>query len=478
MDSHPQQRFPTLANYDRFSFADDFAREATLADTGERIWILRLGVIERYQGWVLEGPDGFHILVKAQYTRKHGGHVYFPWLGGDLGFSDEIIAHHQLVAKQRYSIRAYARKKDLDPDDVLSEYDISKQDLGSGTSREVVKAVNKKSPEDVDEDSDSSLTSLSSLVPLMNHWKAKNLQPSNKTTGKKRPRNAKLLKGAKAIKIEPEEEIAKITAPEKQHEILFPRLPSSRIQQRTLPQQNSPPRGLPLCAYYHQGRIYKIDGLEFGYNESDKSYEIHHNGANLAKIHPDLRIQTQKLQKIFWALEGKKMRFESSSTMDNNNVDPILDIEMCHEKDVQRLLAMLQESRAVFVKGESQAILERKFKERSERQQKELCDDLMTPSPFAEPTATTNLQTPPSSLGTPFFTPTTRTTSNPNPTTNSPPVNITLHFFLADPSLGAIPHSFPSLTALPSHRRFFTLAIAAYETVPGVKGSGGVVAAS
>ncbi|KAL8835030.1 MAG: hypothetical protein Q9176_007173 [Flavoplaca citrina] len=127
IDTHPNLRIPELAKYDRNSFENSFAMEASLTETNERIWIIRLGVIDLYQGWVLEKLDGSVVLVKAQYRK--GGYVYYGWLGGDLGYSDEVIAHHKNVPRLVLTIRLYARMRNLDAEDVLNEYDISKEAL-------------------------------------------------------------------------------------------------------------------------------------------------------------------------------------------------------------------------------------------------------------------------------------------------------------------------------------------------------------
>lgn len=127
IDTHPNLRIPELARYDRNSLENSFAMEASLTETSERIWIVRLGVIDQYQGWVLEKLDGSVILVKAQYRK--GGYVYYGWLGGDLGYSDEVIAHHKDVPRLVLTLRLYARRRNLDAEDVLNEYDISKEAL-------------------------------------------------------------------------------------------------------------------------------------------------------------------------------------------------------------------------------------------------------------------------------------------------------------------------------------------------------------
>lgn len=127
IDSHPNLRIPELSKYDRNSLEDNFALEASLVETGARVWILRLGVMDMYQGWVLEKPDGSKMLVRSHYRK--GGHVYYGWLGGELGYSDEVIAHHQDVPRLVLSLRLYARRKKLDAEDVLNEYDVSKEAL-------------------------------------------------------------------------------------------------------------------------------------------------------------------------------------------------------------------------------------------------------------------------------------------------------------------------------------------------------------
>lgn len=127
IDSHPDLRIPELARYDRNSLENNFAIEASLVETGERVWIIRLGVIDMYQGWVLEKSDGSKILVKSHYRK--GGHVYYGWLGGEMGYSDEIIAHHKDVPRLVLTLRLYARRQSLDAEDVLNEYDVSKDAL-------------------------------------------------------------------------------------------------------------------------------------------------------------------------------------------------------------------------------------------------------------------------------------------------------------------------------------------------------------
>ncbi|KAL9028565.1 MAG: hypothetical protein Q9196_003084 [Gyalolechia fulgens] len=133
---------------------------------------------------------------------------------------------------------------------------------------------------------------------------------------------------------------------------------SSRAHERNDVQRNPSVWGFPLQAYYSHGNVHKDDGLKIIYMESDESYDIHRHALNLAKANPELRIDPKKLQRIFWAWEGKKMRFESSKS---GKVDNVLDIELRHEKDVQTFTAALQGPRAT---------LDKKFEYRVEQQRR------------------------------------------------------------------------------------------------------------
>lgn len=124
----------------------------------------------------------------------------------------------------------------------------------------------------------------------------------------------------------------------------------SHTLQSDCPQEDTSPWSIALGAYNLQGKIQRHDSLGLVYNVNVKSFDIHHSGINLAESRPELRIQPAKLQKVFWADGGTKMRLQSSKT---GNVDNVLDIEMCSPKDVQTLIAMLQESDHMTVKRES-----------------------------------------------------------------------------------------------------------------------------
>ncbi|KAL8646681.1 MAG: hypothetical protein Q9226_006756 [Calogaya cf. arnoldii] len=127
------------------------------------------------------------------------------------------------------------------------------------------------------------------------------------------------------------------------------------------------PWGMPLRSYNFRGQTCMDDGLALVYNDNEKSYEIHCSGMNLAKIHPDLRIRPKKLQRILWAQEGTKMRFQSSKVVD---MDEVLDLEVCNQKDVQTLNACLQENGSIFSKGIDREKLHQMFDHRIKEHQK------------------------------------------------------------------------------------------------------------
>ncbi|KAL8968857.1 MAG: hypothetical protein Q9197_004644 [Variospora fuerteventurae] len=214
MEDHPSQRFPEVTRYDRYSIEGQFATEATLTESGERIWITRLGVVGQYLGHLLEKADGTCMLVKTSFLRKYGGHVYFPWLGGELGFSDEEVAHHRDIPKHRISIRAYARKRDLNAEDILNDYDISKEDLEHAASYSTAPEVPFRGI-NAAEESDSSLTSLSSLAPLIHNYKARKAKlqasPPRVTKKKRHLHNKAPPPQPKAIKLEAQDEPYGIT---------------------------------------------------------------------------------------------------------------------------------------------------------------------------------------------------------------------------------------------------------------------------
>ncbi|KAL8686772.1 MAG: hypothetical protein Q9218_006877 [Villophora microphyllina] len=165
INSHSQWRVPVLSRHDQDSLEHNFAMEATLVDSGDRVWICRVGVVDKYQGWVLEQPNGCYVLVKSHYTRKDG-HAYYPWIGGDdFAFGSDMMANHNDCPKVALNIKTYARKRGLDAEDVLNEHDISLRDLkpDSPVAAGESSAISPKIAEahgEVQEMSTSSLTSL------------------------------------------------------------------------------------------------------------------------------------------------------------------------------------------------------------------------------------------------------------------------------------------------------------------------------
>ncbi|KAL9009424.1 MAG: hypothetical protein Q9173_005548, partial [Seirophora scorigena] len=129
------------------------------------------------------------------------------------------------------------------------------------------------------------------------------------------------------------------------------------------------PWGIAVRAYYFQGRVHQGDSLGLVYNDKAKCYDIHQGGQSLAKNNHELRIQPVKLQKIFFTLEGTKMRFHSSKV---GTADTILDIDLRHEKDAQQFIAKLQEGGPLFVKGESKNKMARMFDHRLGTLQKDM----------------------------------------------------------------------------------------------------------
>ncbi|KAI4257014.1 MAG: hypothetical protein LQ352_001842 [Teloschistes flavicans] len=115
-------------------------------------------------------------------------------------------------------------------------------------------------------------------------------------------------------------------------------------------QENPAPWNLRLKAYNFQGKRHADDSLALVFNKNFDSYDIHHNGSNLAKEYPALRANPAKVFKIRWAINGTKIRLSSSKV---GNYDNELDIEMYTERDVVKLNTKLQELRSIDVKGES-----------------------------------------------------------------------------------------------------------------------------
>ncbi|KAL8666796.1 MAG: hypothetical protein Q9168_007403 [Polycauliona sp. 1 TL-2023] len=135
-------------------------------------------------------------------------------------------------------------------------------------------------------------------------------------------------------------------------------IPRPKATKNRYPQEKPAPWDLPLHAYNFQGEIHVDDASALVYNDAERCYDIHCSGENLGRQCPGLRIRPDKLQNIIWAREGAKMRFKSSKIID---VDNVLDIELCGQKDVMKLNARLQEHGSYSVKGESRERMDQMF---------------------------------------------------------------------------------------------------------------------
>ncbi|KAI4180106.1 MAG: hypothetical protein LQ346_007062 [Caloplaca aetnensis] len=153
--------------------------------------------------------------------------------------------------------------------------------------------------------------------------------------------------------------------------------PTSRMHQGNNVKEVSASWSIPIRAYYSRGHTHQDNSLELVYNDKCISYDIHQGAYNLAKANPELRILPGKLHKIFWAREGTKMRFHSPKVGTN---DGILDIELCCEKDVQKLNTVLQKKHSMSVKGESKERMEKVFNHRLEEQRKALASGKVSPN--------------------------------------------------------------------------------------------------
>lgn len=128
------------------------------------------------------------------------------------------------------------------------------------------------------------------------------------------------------------------------------------------------PWAITVRAYYFQGRVHQGDSLRLVYNDKAKCFDIHQAGQSLAKNNHELRIQPTKLQKIFFTLEGTKMRFLSSKV---GTADTMLDIDLRHEKDAQQLIVKVQGG-PLSVKGESKDKMDKLFNHRLETLRKDM----------------------------------------------------------------------------------------------------------
>ncbi|KAL9043980.1 MAG: hypothetical protein Q9214_002850 [Letrouitia sp. 1 TL-2023] len=117
---------PACVNWDQKSFENCFAKEATCTNSSRPVWVLRLGILDRYMSWIVEYENGSCQLVRQVYNRR-AGYTYKPWLGGDHGFAAQpIVCLPKLSGSLR--IQSYAEQRGLDAEDVLNDYTITDLD--------------------------------------------------------------------------------------------------------------------------------------------------------------------------------------------------------------------------------------------------------------------------------------------------------------------------------------------------------------
>ena len=103
--------------------------------------------------------------------------------------------------------------------------------------------------------------------------------------------------------------------------------------------ESEPPWGIQLAAVNVRGEMLRSPNLGLQFNPRTASYEIINGGRSLATGDGSLQIQPHKLRRATFSTSGTKIRLSSSKSA---NCDPVLDIELCGEKDCQELLARLQ----------------------------------------------------------------------------------------------------------------------------------------
>lgn len=227
-------RFAEVGGYSRHVLETQFACEATLVATGERVWIVRLGIMDQYLALVVEMPNGLYMLLRERRVRnkEYSGSIYQPWLGGDLGFSEEVVAHHRVIPKNKIALTTYASKRGLDAQVVLKEHDITRYDLDPDLPRPARKkrlpteeavtgpATPQRTPKRKartpastksrtnftgaasDSDSDISATSFTSLIPLKTLWMQRRAAEAQPPAPKRRRQTTKPAKAKTVIKIE------------------------------------------------------------------------------------------------------------------------------------------------------------------------------------------------------------------------------------------------------------------------------------
>ena len=107
-------------------------------------------------------------------------------------------------------------------------------------------------------------------------------------------------------------------------------------------QEVKPPWSVALAAIGLSDDLSKNEDLGLVYDQKMNEYCILRSGLRIQTNHNSLRIQPQKLNRIFWEHAGVRVRLESSRSGTEDN---ILDLEFVSERDAQDLIRRLQGSR-------------------------------------------------------------------------------------------------------------------------------------
>ena len=110
-------------------------------------------------------------------------------------------------------------------------------------------------------------------------------------------------------------------------------------QQAKLTGESEQRWGIRLAAVTVRGEMLRSPNLGIQFNPRTASYEIVDGGRNLTTDDASLQIQPRKLRRAIFSTSGSKIRLSSSKSA---NCDPVLDIELCYEKDCQKLLTRLE----------------------------------------------------------------------------------------------------------------------------------------
>ncbi|KAI4165213.1 MAG: hypothetical protein LQ342_001081 [Letrouitia transgressa] len=131
---HKGTKPPACVKWDQKAFENCFAKEATCTNSSSLVWILRVGILDKYMSWIVEYENGSCQLARQVYNRRTG-FVYQPWLGGDRGFATQPIVCLPKVSGT-LRIQSYADQRGLDAEDVLNDYAVTEFDLASDQDQE------------------------------------------------------------------------------------------------------------------------------------------------------------------------------------------------------------------------------------------------------------------------------------------------------------------------------------------------------